>query len=98
MSEGLSGPFLRVDAIAESLGKSRQAIYFMLKDGSLPGCKLGKAWVIPKARFQKVLMRLYEHGRFVKPRRRKARMKPLRAYLHWKAASKVSSKDKGRAK
>lgn len=42
---------LSVDDIAEITGISKQTIRAELEAGNLPGCRIGRQWVIPKPGF-----------------------------------------------
>jgi len=88
MSSELNRPFLRVQAIALMLGKSNRAVYHMLKDGTLQGCRLGRTWVIPKEHLLTFLKGVWERTSEANPRKRKT-LKPRRGYMRRKPKVKT---------
>lgn len=40
------GPTLTVPQVAETLGVTKQAVYHWLRDGVIPGYKVGTSWFI----------------------------------------------------
>lgn len=55
VNSGNRAVFDSVDELAEYLGLSRQNTYKGLGDGTIPGIRLGKRFIVPRAAIQKWL-------------------------------------------
>jgi excisionase family DNA binding protein len=55
-----SGEFIRADQVARKLGVSRRHVFRLLREGKLPGIKLGRVWIISCSSLNKYLKKLVE--------------------------------------
>lgn len=76
--------YVRVAELASTLKKTRSAIYRLLNNGTLPGVKIGKSWVIPRERLRVALRTAFENALYRKERVRRQMTRELRPYINWR--------------
>lgn len=53
--------FMKVETVAAELHQTREHVIYLLRQGRLPGVKLGRKWLIPKEEFRRHLYDLLQN-------------------------------------
>jgi excisionase family DNA binding protein len=55
MGQGIELPPYKVDEVARLMGVSEQVVRGALREGRLPAFRVGKQWLIPRGRLNRIL-------------------------------------------